>query len=111
MADKSLREELESAFDADDKRQYAEAQGRVNKRKARADSSFFGRNDKAGAMGETLNAYSTTSQKDRDGAASKAFDHIQNIDESMAEDAATRLKKRSSARWEAARAALKAAKK
>jgi hypothetical protein len=107
MADKSLRKELEDAFDADDRKQYNQSQGRANMRASRAATSIFGKGDKAGAMGETINAYGNMDDK----AAIKAYDHVQNIDESMAEDAATRLKKRSDGRWAAARDALKAAKK
>lgn len=110
MAEKTLREELESAFDADDRRIKEDARGRINRRTARAKASIFGSNDKAGAMGEPLMPYSTSSQQDRDKAARGAYDAVQNIDESMAEDAETRLKSRNK-RWEAARAALKAAKK
>lgn len=115
MAEKSLREELESAFDAEDRKVKEEARGRMNRRQARADSSIFGSNDKAGAMGEPLRAFGTEGlftpnpQKTRDEAARKAYDAVQNIDESMVEDAEHRIKSRSKG-WEAARSALMKAK-
>lgn len=109
MAEKTLRDELEAAFDVEDRKLASEKRRKIAQRQD-ATTTMFGKGDKASAMGEPLSAFSTGTQGARDKAASKAFDHVQNVDESMAEDAEHRVATRAKSRWEAARSALMKAK-
>jgi len=84
------REEIEKAAKMQDEAADAEyrSKQRVRERERKANSSVL--MGKAGAMGEPISAYSTRTQADRDKDASKAYDHMQNYDESRAEDERTK---------------------
>jgi hypothetical protein len=86
------REEIKKAMKFMDDAETAEIESkqRIRKRESRANSSILA--GKAGAMGEPIGGFYSTPQGPRDKEASKAFDAVQNYDESRAEDERTKVK-------------------